>query len=61
MSHVNKVTGHASQHYLVPVPSRDKLGGLRQMADVCANPSSSCQVNVSSGTGLPGYSRTKGC
>jgi len=23
-------TGYASQHYLVPVPSQGKLGGLRQ-------------------------------
>ena len=26
----NQATGHASQHYSVPVPSRGKLGGLRQ-------------------------------
>jgi len=26
----NQATGYASQHYLVPVPSQDKLGGLWQ-------------------------------
>ena len=26
----NQATGYASQHYSVPVPSKDKLGGLWQ-------------------------------
>jgi len=35
---VNQATGYASQHYLVPVSSKDKLGGLRQKAGIqCEN------------------------